>query len=166
MAVINEYVNSDVAAEKLINAAFIHGAAVQIAVVTFEVAAADSDTSKYRLLKNVPADLIPVKIEILADAITSGSDYDLGFYEPLEFGGAVIDADALMDGVDFSSGFARGSEQNGLAAVDVANVQKRIYELAGHSLSTKKLGYDIVLTANTVGSSAGTISAIFYFVQG
>jgi hypothetical protein len=168
MAVENKYVNSDIVAEKKANSAFNEGAASVIAVAQFEVAAADDNGSVYRLFKNVNPDLIPVRIEILADAITGGTDYDLGFYETSEGGvdGPEIDKDKLLDGIDFSSGFARGSEQNGLAGVGIDEAQERIYELAGDTQATKKIGYDIAITANTVGSGAGTIAVTAWFVQG
>ncbi len=168
MAVENKYVNANTEASKLTEAAFVHGDKTVSAVVTFEVAAADSDASVYRLLKNVPADLIPVQIHIASDAITSGNDWDLGFYKPTVDGvnGAVIDADKLANTLDLSSASTWASPKDGLENLDLNEVQERIYTLAGDTLDTKEIGYDIALTANTVGSAAGTISAKFIFVQG
>lgn len=166
MAVENKYVNSDLNAGKLANAAFSHGQKPFVLVNTFEVAAADDNGSIYRIAKNIDPDLIPVRIEVYNDAITSGTDYDLGLYEPLEAGGAVIDADIFANTLDMSSGAARGSAKDGLENLNIDKVQKMIYELAGHTLSTKKRGYDIAYTANTVGSAAGTISTLMFFVQG
>lgn len=168
MAVEDKYVNADLEAEKLAPSAFVAGDKTLVAVATEEIAAADDDGSVYRLFKSVPHNYIPVRIEIYNDAITAGTDYDLGFYQTTVGGvaGAVVDKDALADGLDMSSAAAKGSPKDGLVTVAIENVQKRVYELAGDTLDAKELNYDIALTANTVGSAAGTISAIAWFVQG
>lgn len=166
MAVQNKYVNSDVAAGKKVNSAFNEGQNRVTMVCTFEVAAADDDGSVYRLFKNVNPDLIPVAITIFNDAIAGATDYELGLYEPLEVGGAAIDIDCLMGTEDINAGNPRSSAVDGLSAVAIENVQKKLYEIAGHTLATRKLGYDIALTANTVGTAAGTISVIAEFIQG
>ncbi len=168
MAVENKYVNSNTESDKLESAVFVHGDKVTIAVQTFETAAADDDGSIYRLFKNVPADLIPVQIHIASDAITSGTDWDLGFYKPTVGGvnGAVIDADKLANTLDLSSASTWASPKDGLENLNLDEVNERIYELCGDTLDTKEIGYDIALTANTVGSAAGTISVKAIFVQG
>ena len=163
MAVINDYVNSNTisTANKLLSV----GAEVIAMCQTFEIAAGDDNGSVYRLFKSLNPDLIPLKIEIRCDAITGGTDFDLGFYTPLENGGAVIDADILMDGQTLASALTT-SPADGLGIVDIANRCKRIYEHCGHTQATKKLGYDLALTANTVGTAAGTVTVIAYFAQG
>lgn len=168
MAVEDKYVDADTEALKHTAAAFVHGDKTVVMVATEETAVADDDGSIYRLWKNVPSDLIPVRIEIYNDAITGGTDYDLGFYNTTTGGvaGAVIDKEKLASTLDMSSGAARGSPKDGLENVDINEVRERIYELAGDTLDDHELGYDIALTANTVGSAIGTISAIGWFVQG
>lgn len=168
MAVEDKYVDSDTEAGKLTAAAFVHADAGSYAVAIVEVAAADDNASIYRLFKNVPADLIPAKIEIACDAITAGTDWDLGLYESSVDGvdGIVIDADKLADGLDLSSAIAFAAALDGLEALDVDEAQKTIYELGGQTLDTKKISYDIALTANVVGSAAGTITVKAWFVQG
>jgi hypothetical protein len=166
MAVENKYVNSDVADGKKVNSAFNEGQNPIKMVCTFEVAAADDDGSVFRLFKNVNPDLIPVSITLLNDAITGCTSVDLGLYEPLELGGAEIDKNVFLAAEDINGGNARSSAVDGLTAVAIENVQKKIYELAGHTLATRKKGYDICLTANTIGSAAGTISVIAEFIQG
>lgn len=168
MAVENKYVNADAEANKNGVSAFIDGDKTVCMVATFEVAVADDDGSVYRLFKNVNQNYIPVKIEIACDAITSGNDWDLGFYEPTIGGvaGAVIDKDKLADGLDLSSAVAFVAALDGLKTVNISEVQERIYELAGDTLDDKKQGYDIALTANTVGAAAGTVSVKAWFVQG
>lgn len=163
MAVEDKYSDSNLEAGKKVNPAFSVGAKTVSAIAIIEVAAADADTSVYRMFKNVPAEWGIKDIVILADAVTGGTDYDLGFY--YTNAGAVVDKDALADGIDMSSGFAQGSATSGIAAVDIANSQKKIWQLAGASASTKKTGYDIALTANTVGTAAGTIAVKAEFIE-
>ena len=129
---------------------------------TFEVAAADSDGSIYRLFK-VNKNMVPIKIEINCDSIANSTSWDLGLYNTLERGGAVVDADCFMSAVDLSAGKAMGSEQNGLAALPIASIGKQVYEVAALTSDTGPAEYDVVLTANTVGTAAGTVSirAIF-----
>lgn len=171
MAVEDKYINTLVAAGKPDASAFVTGAKTVCMVATFEVAVADDDGSVYRLFKNVPAHLVPTKIEIFSDAITAGTDWDLGLYESFDetaSDGIVVDKDVLADGIDLSSGSARGSAKDGLVTVAIDAVQSSLMVLAGHTTDypyTKKLGYDIALTANTVGSAAGTISVVAWFVQ-
>lgn len=165
MAVENKYVNSDVAAGKLAKAIHSNGGKVFAMIETFEVAVADDDGSVYRLFKNLPPDLIPLSMEVYNDAITGGTDYDIGFYET-GVAGAVIDKDKLADGLDMSSAAAKGSPKDGLAAVGLDEIKEMIYELAGHTTATRKTGYDLAITANTVGAAAGTISVVALFGQG
>jgi len=47
------------------------------------------------------------------------------------------------------------------------DVEKTIYELAGHTTATKKMGYDLALTIIAKGAGGtGTVSIIADFVQG
>lgn len=171
MAVENKYVDANLALGKLADGPNIGTAEVFAGVAIAAIAAADDDGSIYRLFKSLPGSLIPLQILITNDALTSGTDYDLGFYEPSVDGvtGAVIDKDALMDGTSMSSARAEGAGVSGLTAtatIPLASAQKKIFELCGHTDATKKSGYDLALTANTVGSSAGSIVVKALFIQG
>lgn len=168
MAVENKYVDALTEAGKLTSAAFIEGGHTVRIVAIVELAVADDDGSVYRLAKSLNPDWIPTKIELFNDAISGATDFELGFYEPTVEGvaGAAIDIDALLGTTDINGGNARGSAVDGLGAVDFADGQKRIYELAGDSQKDKKVGYDIALTANTVGGAVGTILIVMDFVQG
>ncbi len=164
MAVEDKYVSADLIAGKLANPAYMQGAATLSLVATFEVAAADDDGSVYRIA-NLNPNLIPIDISINCDAITGGTDYDLGLYEP-GVGGVVIDKDVFMDGTDISGGAAIGSEINGLSAVAIENLYRKIYEHGGQSVTDYKDGYDLAFTANTVGTAAGTITTRATFIRG
>lgn len=161
MAVEDKYANTDIVSGK--KGAPGRAAPSDLVWIfeTIEVAAADTDASVYRFFKNLCPNLIPVSITVMCDAITSGTDYDLGFYKTNL--GAVIDKDNLADGLDLSSA---SKVLDGLKDVVIENRGKRLYELAGHTDTTKLAGYDLALTANTVGSAAGTISILACFAQG
>ena len=117
---------------------------------TLEIAAGDDDGSSYRLAR-VPSNAVLSEIEIDNDAITGGTDFDLGFYDIDE--GAVIDADALINTVSLAS----AGSVDGLGSIDIANKGKEVWELAGLTADPVKL-MDIVLTGNTVGTAAGTVT--------
>lgn len=168
MAVENKYTNDNNAAGKLSKSVYGGvGSNLVVMVATEEIAAADDDGSVYRLFKSVPSSYIPVEISIMSDGITGGSDYDLGLYE-VGAGAAVVDKDILMDGQTMASALTRASgHQLGLQTVAIENVGKTLGELAVIGAATEEIAaYDIALTANTVGTAAGTISVIAIFAQG
>jgi hypothetical protein len=164
MAVENKYINADVVAGSSASAVKASGSDLSVMVSTFEIAATDDDGSVFRIAKALPGNLVPVRIDVLCDAITAGTDFDLGFYKTDL--GAVIDKDALMDGQTLATATHVSAPLNGLGAVDRANLGKKIYELAGHTLKTREGAYDLALTGNTVGTAAGTVTVVAYFAQG
>lgn len=161
MAVEDKYVEANVALGKKTSSAYNSGAQPQCIVGTFEVAAADSDGSVYRIAKALNPEMIPLSLTIMCDAITAGTDWDVGFYKTNL--GAVVDKDNLADALDLSSA---SKTLDGLKDVNIDSRHKRLFELAGHTSSTKLSAYDLALTANTVGSAAGTVSFILWYVQG
>lgn len=166
MAAVNAWVHSTTEAGKRENPSKVSGGRTVTIAGTFEVAAADDDGSIYKLAK-LPANAIPVKAEIFCDAITSGTDYDLGLYNE---DGTVADKDILADGLDMSSAAAITAPKNGLAnlggADPLAAYGKKLWELLGLTVDTKKPAYILALTANTVGSAAGTISYRLTYILG
>jgi len=166
MTLVDRYADATLVAGKLGNAAFVTGDKTITIVSQLEIVAADDNNSVYRIAANINPDLIPIRIEIMADAALTITDANLGIYES-GASGAVIDDNALADAIDFSSGFARTAKADGLAAVAIADNQKRIYELAGHTQATKKTGYDLGFVTIAKGAGgAGTISTTMEFVQG
>jgi len=164
MAVEDKYTDADLAAGKLGKAALIMGAETITIVGTEEIAAGDDNGSVYRFFKSVPSNLIPVEITICTDGITAGTDYDLGLYK-VGVGSAAVDADVLMDGQTMASALTRATgHQLGLQTVNIADAGKTIGELSGQT--DVDASYDIALTANTVGTAAGTITIIAKFAQG
>ena len=166
MAVEDKYVDADILADRKGRAVNVHGAKNVTAIVTFEVAVADDDGSIYRILKNMPASAVISAIEIFNDAITGGTDYDLGFYENLERGGAVKVADVLVNGLSVASARIHGAGVSGLTALDIADADNTVFEHAGDTLETRAIGYDLAFTANTVGGTAGTITTKITYAEG
>lgn len=126
-------------------------------VGTVEVAAADDDGSTYKLALSVPSSFRPIEATIMCDAITGGTDYDVGVYDPAD--GVVVDKDILVDGQTLATA---SRVLDGLSAVNIADIGalKSLAELLGLTPSTAKPAYDIVLTGNTVGTAAGTVTYI------
>lgn len=160
MAVEDKYVDADLAAGKLASALTSYGAETVIAQATVAVLAADDDGSVYRLFANVPSSLVPIKIEVHNTAITAGTDYDLGLYEPET--GAVVDKDILADGISMASARTVATSNNaGLTTIDIANGSQTLGTLSAQT--DVDSSYDIAFTANTVGSAAGTIRVTAWF---
>jgi hypothetical protein len=170
MAVQDKYTDSNISGNvvnKLLKAINAHGAQVHAMYATFEVAAADDDGSKYRVFKNLDPNLIPLGLFVGNDALTAGTDYGLGLYKPDL--GAVINKDAFAAGMDMSVAAASlnpKTAKDGMAAVAIENYGKRLFEHAGHDITNKLEAYDLVFTADTAGTAAGTISVLALFAQG
>lgn len=130
------------------------------ATATVEVAAADSDGSVFRMVR-LPSNAVVYKIDVLNDAITSGTDYDFGLYKTAADGGAVVDADAFASAVDLSSARVAPLDITH-EALNIDKVEKRLFEVATLTTDPNIL-YDLCFTANTVGSAAGTISVVVYY---
>lgn len=134
------------------------------AVGTVEVAAADSDTSTFRFARLRSSDRVS-SIHVWSDAITAGTSFDIGLYRIAADGGAVVDADLFASAVDLSSAVAGTDVTFEATATNISQIEKRLWELLGLS-SDPGYDYDVVLTANTVGSAAGTISLRVRFCAG
>ena len=165
MAVQDKYVNTELIAGKLAQNVEIRGSDTLTLVTSFEVAAADDDTSVFRIAQGLSPNLILTDVKVLNDAITAGDDWDLGLYE-VGVSGTVIDKDCYADGLDLSSAHIHGAALDGLVSLAIENTSKMLFEVGGHTLATKKSGYDLALTANTVGTAAGTITVVATFAQG
>jgi hypothetical protein len=140
----------------------ISGGYVASAVATVEVAAADDDTSQYRLFR-LPSNAKVLSIRILNDAITGGTSYDLGVYRTAKDGGAVVSVGAFGTAIDMSSARTTAFFEGAFEAQDIANIERELWQTAGLT-ADPSVQYDIVLTANTVGTAAGTISAIVQYI--
>lgn len=161
MAVEDKYVNTELASGVLADAGY--AGTTKVVIQTFEVAAADDDGSVYRLARISDSDIL-LRATIMCDAITGGTDYDLGLYKT-GVAGTVVDKDCFMDGQTFASAT---KTIDGLQTVAIENRVKEIWSLvSGVTSQTKDEGYeyDIALTANTVGSAAGTVTVILEILK-
>ena len=139
------------------------------------VAAGDDDGSTYRFVRVRSSDSLK-SIKCINTAITGGNDYDCGLYRTAEDGGAVVDADLYADGFALALAApavpptADGGSPIELRFGDAStavpgDVNNRVWEDLGLT-EDPGLDYDLVLTANTVGTGAGTIALVVEYTDG
>lgn len=121
------------------------------------VAAANDDGSTYRLLR-LPSNARLLSLRVFCSAITSGTSYDFGLYDA---GSTVKDADCYASAVDLSS--ALNGVEIAFEARALTAHRQRVWEDAGDS-ADPGTDYDVVATANTVGSANGTIMCVAEYV--
>lgn len=157
MAVEDKYVVTNLGTGPLVDSLTNGGSQLKPVVVTFEVAAADDNGSVYRLFRIGSGDIL-YSLEVSNDAITGGTDYDVGVYDVDS--GAVVDKDVFADGLDLSSA---ADKANGLTAPAIEDLAVETWDIAGiqaaeSTTSDPQKEYDVAITANTVGTAAGTIT--------
>lgn len=168
MAVVTAWVNSSVEAEKKGNTANVMPGKLFAFACTFEIAAADSDASIFRLAR-LKSNMIPVSLLLNCDALTDSTSWDMGLYKT---NGDVQDVDCFMAATDISTGYGIGSEINCLSALPIDDIGKKLWEITAVAavgtitIENKEDAYDLALTANTIGSAAGTISVRGLFIAG
>lgn len=145
-----------------LSAAHLGGGSCRIMAATVEVAVADDNASVYRMFR-VLSNWRVHELLLWNDAITSGSAYDVGLYQTLANGGAVVDADCWASDVTMVSARATSGPLNcTFEALNIDKIEKSVWEVAAVAVTTLLADpvrwYDICLTADTVGSGAGTIS--------
>lgn len=123
---------------------------------TVSIAAADDDTSTYMILPRIPSGYMLASLEYETTGITGGTVYDIGVYDSET--GEAVSKDCYASNVDMSVAKTKVAPGDGLAALAGANTQKPVYEVAGKNLTNRKGHYDLVLTGDTVGTGAGTIT--------
>lgn len=152
--------NAD-ATPRVQNNSWVERSPIYVSTGICEVAAADDDTSVYRFVR-VPSGAKIHKIEIYNDAITGGTDYNLGVLHTAANGGAAVDDNLFGDALDLSSA------QNGVdvtyEAEAIDDGEDRLWEQLGLSVDPFT-EYDIALTSVTVGTAAGTILLKVYWSE-
>ncbi len=180
MAGADVYVNELIAAGKLAEAPYVNGARTITMVETEELVVQSGAVTAdvYRFFKGLNPNLIPIDIKIYVDdAVVGATDFDVGLYEQTDAGGtgADVDSDVFADGIDLSpaGGALRGGGVighdefiDGLVTVDIANLTKKLYEHAGHTVANYKQGYDLALTSNIDVTTGGTVTVIAQFIEG
>jgi hypothetical protein len=125
------------------------------------ILAADVDTNNFRMAR-LPSNAVIKDIKVLCDAITGGTDYDLGVAYTPNKGGAIIDGDCLMDGQTLATA---SKVLDGFSAPAIENRDRELWEHAG-LLADPNTNLDIVLTANTIGTADGDVVVeIFYALK-
>lgn len=138
--------------------------------ITFETAVADAAADVRRLF-TVGAHEIPVRCQILCDAITGATDIDLGLYRP-GVDGAVVDADALADGLNIAAGKAYSDDVDGLSALGVEERGiSSFLEIADDVATDDAIGniindsYDLALTYNSDIAAAATVTVLLWTID-
>ncbi len=163
MAVVDKYTDVNVAAKnKTLSVLTGVGNHSFNLIGQAAIAAADDDGSVYRLFKDVPANYILASMRLTNSAITGGTDYDIGLYN--RDLGAIKDKDVFLDGATMATARTVKTNVDSLTAVVELDVLKSLSELAGDT-TNPPLSYDLCLTANTVGTVAGTVTVWAEFVQ-
>ena len=106
MAVINAYTDSLAAAGKKAEPGNLAPGTMFGLACTFEVGAADSAASIYRIA-NVNANLIPVWMKLASDSAIQITSLNVGLYEP-GANGAVVDYDCLAATINPTAGYIIG----------------------------------------------------------
>ena len=141
------------------------GRPLQVMTGVIEVAAADSDTSTYRILR-VPSNIVVTSLEVACDALGTSAAYDIGVYDiAANNAGAVVDADEFASGVVMSSAIGWTNVLEEAAATDKDKIGKPLWERLGLTSDPGK-SYDIVATGNTAGDAAGSIALrLGYYIK-
>lgn len=148
--------NADATPPVLTSSKITGGMYLREAVATVEVAAADDDTSVYRMVR-VPSNARISSVQYANDAITSGTVYDIGVYKTAADGGAVVSVELFASDLDLSSARALTECAYEATATDISKIEQELWQRLG--LSTDPgIMYDICFTGATVGSAAGTLA--------
>ncbi len=157
MAVVNtkttEVTNADTNKDKFAS----NGYQEIVKVATIEVAAADSDTSTFRLMR-LPSNAVITQLELASDALGTSATYDLGIYDIAENNsGGAVDADEFASDLNLSSAVAWTNVLEEAAATDISKIGQPLWQRLGETSDPGK-PYDLVATGDTAGDAAGTIS--------
>lgn len=133
-------------------------------VATKEIAAADDNGTVVRLFRVWSGWRIS-SIELGSDALGTGAAYDVGVYDTAAEGGAAVDDNEFADGVDLSGATALTDVTYEAAATEISKIEMALWERLGLTEDPKKW-YDIALTGDTAGTSAGTVAARLRYVDG
>jgi hypothetical protein len=160
----NNVTNRD-ATPRVMNPTYRMGGILKEQVGTVEILAADDNNSVYRV-GFVHSSWRISDIIRYNDAITSGTDFDVGLYDTAENGGAVININCFADAVSLASGSVTGTNDLYEAGSDVGveDIEQQVWEMAGLSSDPNKW-MDVCYTGVAVGSGAGTLSVKIRYVE-
>jgi len=172
MAVIDAYTDALVAAGKKGNPGNIMPGQVFGFAGTFEIAAADSDGSKYRIAR-IGANMIPMSLSVMADDAIDVTTVDVGLYLA-GAGGAVVDADCFADAIDIDTDTVDTADlaSNALFSLPIDDIGKKCWEITAvkaagsYTDANHPSEFDIVITAKSEPGAAATVSYRGLFLQG
>lgn len=143
------------------------GARVYESVATLEMLAADDDNSIYRFFR-VRSNWRITSLEFANDVVTGNSANDIGLYDTVDNGAAVVASCGQLwaSAVDFTSAHAFTDYTYEATATNIDKVDKQIWELAGLTTDPGK-EYDICIKATTACTgTSGTVSARMKYIKG
>ena len=130
------------------NAAFFTGVSTKKAFFNIVPNTAHGNGYVYAIAQ-VPANGVHVGVSYVNEAITGGTDYDVGLINREGISDGVVSADCLVNGADLSSA------NTSLVTVvpSAANFGKKYFELAGGTKGSAGW-YVVAIKANAIGSTA------------
>lgn len=130
---------------------WVHGGGIKQYAGTCESTAAAAAGSTYRMFR-VNSGMRPRSLAYSVDAISAGL-VDIGLYDTVANGGAQVHVSVL--GQAFSTDTAKLNQGVLKPGADIANAEKRIWELLGLASDPDKT-YDVTITVKTLLGNAGT----------
>lgn len=117
----------------------------------------DSIGSTYTVLKNVSADAIIGDLAIETDAITSCTACQIGIYDSVT--GVAYSTNCYATALDLHTAIGKnGPPADGLNQLTHEQTMQTLWELAGHTLLTKRGTYDIVLALTQAATASGSVT--------
>ena len=156
------------------------GSRMRIKSASVAIAAADNDGSVYRFFRVHSSHSIK-SLQVYTSGVLAGTDYDLGLKHTAANGSGTIAAnitDLYADGLNVATAvpsvphvlattpYLEGRFSD--AVTQVAKVNNQVWNDIGTATyaSDPQLEFDVALTANTVGTAAGTIALVMLYTAG
>lgn len=134
---------------------WVHGGNSKQFSGTVEAVTADDTSSTYRFFR-IGSWMRPVSLTLFCDALGGSSAVDVGLYRTAADGGAVVNASLFASAVSLVSAITAGSNVR-FEQDDIANAEKRIWELLGLS-ADPNLEYDVTAKVQTTINTGGTVT--------
>lgn len=170
MAIINAYVDANLALGKLGVNTQVHGGIVKTAIQSFVVGSTDQAGSVYRIFKALSPDIVIKSVRLYNDALTGATSVKFGAYGVLDFDGVgaiVGTGDQIASAIDVSAGNPVTSTPLVFdKSISIANREVPLYTLVGHTQLNKLPAYDLCLTMTAMTTGAtGNVCVILEYVQ-
>jgi len=133
------------------------------ALGTAELTATASIASIVRFCR-VPSNAVMTDVVLKCDAITSGAG-DIGLYDTLANGSAVVDADFFASAQSIATALPGTSVIHESGVLGVEDVELELWQVLGLSADPQKQ-YDVALTLTAAATAAGTVSLVCRYCSG